>query len=113
MSSGLITFPRDLDILTPPSPKIIPCEVRFMYGSFVGTSFKSYKNLCQKREYKRCRVVCSFPPLYQSTPPISSPKGRTLDFPFLWRGLGGGVSQYFKFFLPANSFLFFGSAYRR
>src|SRR3989338_11495352 len=105
MSSGFITLPSDFDILTPPSPKIIPCEVRFMYGSFVGTSFKSKRNLCQKREYKRCRVVCSFPPLYQSTPPV---------FPPLLSGEGWGeVNQYFKFFLLANSLLFFASAYRK
>src|SRR3989344_4894022 len=67
ISSGLITLPLDLDIFSPPSAKMSPWEVRFIYGSLVGTNFKSYKNLCQKREYKRCSVVCSFPPLYQST----------------------------------------------
>src|SRR3989338_9750278 len=62
-----MTLSSDFDIFTPPSPRIIPCEVRFKYGSLVGTNFKSKRNLCQKREYKRCKVVCSFPPLYQST----------------------------------------------
>src|SRR3989344_3094278 len=85
-SSGLTPLPFDFENLVPSSASISPCEVRFMYGSLVGTSFKSYKNLCQKREYKRCKVVCSIPPLYQST----------------------GV-QYSRFFRDANSFLFFGS----
>ena len=34
----------------------------------------SYRNLCQNREYSRCRVVCSMPPLYQST--ASPPRTR-------------------------------------
>ena len=29
-SSGLTTFPLDLDIFSPFSPRIMPCEVRFM-----------------------------------------------------------------------------------
>ena len=48
-------------------PRIMPWEVRFWYGSLVGTTPMSYRNLCQKRLYSRCRVVCSMPPLYQST----------------------------------------------
>ena len=67
MSSGLTTFPLDFDIFSPFSPRIIPCDVLFWYGSGVGTTPWSYKNLCQKREYSKWRVVCSIPPLYQST----------------------------------------------
>ena len=67
ISSGLTTFPRDLDIFSPFSPKIMPWLVRFLYGSFVGTRPISYRNLCQNRLYSRCSVVCSMPPLYQST----------------------------------------------
>ena len=33
----------------------------------VFTTPMSYRNLCQKREYSRWSVVCSIPPLYQST----------------------------------------------
>ena len=66
-SSGFTTFPLDLLIFSPLDPKIIPWEVRFAYGSFVGTIPISYKNLCQNLEYNKCRVVCSIPPLYQST----------------------------------------------
>src|SRR3989344_8642107 len=91
ISSGLITLPLDLDIFSPPSAKMSPWEVRFIYGSLVGTSFKSKRNLCQKREYKRWRVVCSLPPLYQSTPPVPPPP------------CFGEPSQYFRFFLSANA----------
>src|SRR5690554_5805624 len=66
-SSGLTTLPRDLDIFSLFSPKIMPWEVRFWYGSELDTTPISYKNLYQNREYKRCKVVCSIPPLYQST----------------------------------------------
>src|SRR3989338_6423353 len=68
--SGFITFPFDFDILTPPSPKTIPCEVLFLYGSeptTVGTAFISHRNLKINLEYNKCKVVCSIPPLYQST----------------------------------------------
>ena len=67
ISSGFITFPFDFDIFSPFVPSIIPCDVRFAYGSFVGTTPMSYKNLCQNLEYNKCSVVCSIPPLYQST----------------------------------------------
>src|SRR5690606_3706971 len=67
ISSGLMTLPLDLDIFSLLSPCIMPWEVLFLYGSGVFTTPMSYRNLCQKREYRRCRVVCSIPPLYQST----------------------------------------------
>ena len=38
-----------------------------MKGSFVGTTPISYKNLCQKRAYRRCSTACSAPPIYTST----------------------------------------------
>ena len=88
ISSGFITFPFDLLIFSPFVPKIIPCDVRFMYGSFVGTTPISYKNLCQNLEYSKCNVVCSIPPLYQST----------------------GV-QYSRASFDANSLLLVGSVY--
>ena len=53
ISSGLTTFPRDLDIFSPFSPKIMPCEVRLAYGSGQERTPISYKNFAQKREYKR------------------------------------------------------------
>ena len=37
MSFGFTTLPRDLDIFSPPSPRIMPWLVRLAYGSFVGT----------------------------------------------------------------------------
>ena len=66
-SSGLTTFPRDLLIFSPFCPRIIPWLVLFLYGSMSSTTPMSYKNLCQNLEYNRWRVVCSIPPLYQST----------------------------------------------
>src|SRR3989344_4262531 len=109
ISSGFITLPLDLLIFSPPSAKISPCEVRFLYGSEVGTNFKSYKNLCQNLEYKRCKVVCSFPPLYQSTPlEVAAPRSEGLATKSRARLLTGSTpSQYFKFFWDANSFEFF------
>ena len=66
-SSGLTTFWRDLLIFSPFSPNIIPWLVLFLYGSMSETTPMSYKNLCQNLEYSKWRVVCSIPPLYQST----------------------------------------------
>ena len=88
ISSGFITLPLDLDIFSPLVPKIIPWDVRFWYGSFVGTTPISYKNLCQNLEYNKWSVVCSIPPLYQSTGP-----------------------QYSRFFLDANSLSLCASIY--
>ena len=85
-SSGLITLPKDLDIFLPSSASTMPCETRRAYGSLTGTSPQSYKNLFQKREYNKCKVVCSIPPLYKST-----------------------GSQYFNLTASANALLFLGS----
>src|SRR3989338_5703530 len=67
IKSGFTTLPFDLDIFPPDSAKINPCEVRLAYGSLVGAAPISNKNLFQNLEYKRCKVVCSIPPLYQLT----------------------------------------------
>ena len=54
-------------IFSPPLAKIMPWLVRFLYGSKVGTTPMSYKNWFQKREYNKCPVACSAPPMYKST----------------------------------------------
>src|SRR3989344_3395866 len=100
MASGLTTLPLDLLIFSPPSARIRPCEVRFLYGSLTGTSPKSNRNLFQKREYKRCKTVCSMPPLYQSTP---VPELRSV------RGKPASPIQYFNFSIDANSLSLCGS----
>ena len=67
ISSGLTTFPLDLDIFSWLEPKIIPWFTNFWNGSLVGTTPKSYKNLCQKRAYNKCNTACSAPPTYKFT----------------------------------------------
>jgi hypothetical protein len=39
---------------------------QFLNGSSVGAKPLSFKNLFQKREYNKCPVACSFPPMYKS-----------------------------------------------
>ena len=66
-SSGLTTFPFDLDIFSLPSPRIIPWLNNFWNGSLLGTTPKSYNTLYQKRAYNKCNTACSAPPIYKST----------------------------------------------
>mmetsp|Transcript_29056 Transcript_29056/g.49658 ORF Transcript_29056/g.49658 Transcript_29056/m.49658 type:complete len:288 (-) Transcript_29056:531-1394(-) len=67
MSSGLTTLPRDLDIFSPSSPRIIPWCTSFLNGSAHSTRPRSYSTLCQKRAYSRWSTACSAPPTYRST----------------------------------------------
>ncbi|MNL68627.1 hypothetical protein D3C87_1933790 [compost metagenome] len=48
-SSGLTTLPRDLDIFSLFSPRIMPWLKSFLKGSLVETTPRSYRTLCQKR----------------------------------------------------------------
>ena len=50
MSFGLTTLPLDLDIFSPPSARIRPWDVRFLYGSEKGTAPISNRNLFQNLE---------------------------------------------------------------
>src|SRR3989338_4230502 len=66
MESGSTILPRDLDI-TSPSFKTIPCVSSRLKGSSNSTIPKSLKNLVKKREYNKCKIACSIPPIYWST----------------------------------------------
>src|SRR3989338_5617605 len=66
MESGSTIFPRDLDI-TSASFKTMPCVSRLLNGSSNSIIPRSLKNLVKKREYNKCRIACSIPPIYWST----------------------------------------------
>ena len=66
IESGSTILPRDFDI-TSPSFKTIPWVSRDLKGSLKSIIPKSWKNLVKKREYNKCRMACSIPPMYWST----------------------------------------------
>ncbi len=47
--------------------KTMPCVSRRLNGSSNATRPRSRMTLVQKREYSRCRMACSMPPMYWST----------------------------------------------
>ena len=63
-SSGSITFPLDLLIFEPSGPIIRPLFNLFWYGSDSVTAPRSKSTFWKKREYSKCKVVCSEPPKY-------------------------------------------------
>jgi hypothetical protein len=67
IGAGLITFPRDFDILAPSGPRIIPWVNSASNGSWTSSSSMSASALTKKRAYIRCRIACSTPPMYWST----------------------------------------------
>ena len=67
MSLGAITLPLELDILLPSGPRIMPWVNRAWNGSWTSSSCMSASALTKKREYIRCRIACSTPPMYWST----------------------------------------------
>ena len=66
ISSGETTLPLDLDILLP-SLSTIPCVKRPRNGSLASMRPKSWITFTKKREYNKCKIACSIPPMYWST----------------------------------------------
>jgi hypothetical protein len=66
ISSGETTLPFDFDIFEP-SLRTMPCVSRFVNGSSKSTRPASCSTFVKKREYRRCRMACSMPPIYWST----------------------------------------------
>ena len=64
---GAMTLPFELDILLPSGPRIIPCVNSRWNGSWTPSSSMSSSALTKNREYIRCRIACSTPPMYWST----------------------------------------------
>ena len=47
--------------------RTMPCVSRRWNGSSTSVSPQSRMTRVQKREYSRCRIACSMPPMYWST----------------------------------------------
>ena len=65
-SSGATPLPSDFDIAWPPRVTM-PCVKSRVNGSVASTSPASCRTFWKKREYSRCRIACSMPPVYWST----------------------------------------------
>ena len=67
MSSGAMTLPFDLLLVSPCSSFTMPWHRRFANGSSKSTIPRSRSTFVKKRLYSKCRMACSMPPMYWST----------------------------------------------
>ena len=65
-SSGSTILPLDFDIFAPPK-FIMPWENKLWKGSSIVIRPRSRRALTKNREYNKCRIACSTPPIYWST----------------------------------------------
>ena len=84
MLSGETTLPLDLDMTSPCSSSTMPWHSRLVKGSSKLNMSMSRKTLVKKREYSRCKIACSMPPMYWSTGMKLSTLSLAKGFSALW-----------------------------
>ena len=60
---GGTTLPLDLLIVSPLASLTMPWQSRLVNGSSKSSMSMSRQTFVQKREYSRCRIACSMPPM--------------------------------------------------